>query len=305
MIKIGILRSKYENHNLSLYYGYWKFFYKFKSSLLKKKIVVKFFKKVDLNFLDNDYIILNSRYFENSKNLAEDIKFISEKNKNIIWWDMRDSAGTTQFEIMPYVKKYVKKQIYKDMNIYCNTLYGGRYYSDYYHRNFSINDKEKYSSVNLKKEYFDKIVLAWNIGVSDIFEYTNLFSYLNKFKVTFLSNYLDYENFKFKEKLKFKTQNFKKIDILSKMNLNISRRSVGFQRVLLNKFLNEKKYSNCIFGKRISKVDYFRKLNETKVVINAYGWGEVCYREFEAIRSGAAFLTPDMEKILTCSNLEQ
>ena len=305
MIKIGILRSKYENHNLSLYYGYWKFFYKFKSSLLKKKIVVKFFKKVDLNFLDNDYIILNSRYFENSKNLAEDIKFISEKNKNIIWWDMRDSAGTTQFEIMPYVKKYVKKQIYKDMNIYCNTLYGGRYYSDYYHRNFSVNDKEKYSSVNLKKEYFDKIVLAWNIGVSDIFEYTNLFSYLNKFKVTFLSNYLDYENFKFKEKLKFKTQNFKKIDILSKMNLNISRRSVGFQRVLLNKFLNEKKYSNCIFGKRISKVDYFRKLNETKVVINAYGWGEVCYREFEAIRSGAAFLTPDMEKILTWPNIYQ
>ena len=124
-----------------------------------------------------------------------------------------------------------------------------------------------------------------------------MFSYLNKFKVTFV-NYVDYENFKFNEKLEFKTQNNNKIDILSKMNLNISRRSVGYQRVLLNKFLNEKKYVNCILEKEYLNL-IILELNDTKVVINAYGWGEVCYREFEAIRSGSAFLTPDMEKILT------
>ena len=305
MIEIGILRSKYENHNLSLYYGYWKFFYKFRNSLLKKKITVKFYKKLDHNFLNSDYIILNSRYFQNSKNLIEDIKFIYDKNKNIIWWDMRDSAGTTQFEVMPFVKKYVKKQIYKDLNIYCRALYGGRYYSDYYYKNFSVNDVDKYSSVNLEKKYFNKIVLAWNIGVSDIFEYTNLLSYINKFKVIFLSDYLSYENFKFNEKLNFKTKNSNKIDIFSKMNLNISRRSVGYQRILLNKFLEEKKYANCVFGKRISKLNYFKILNDTKIVINAYGWGEVCYREFEAIKSGATFLTADMGNILTWPNIYQ
>ena len=35
--------------------------------------------------------------------------------------------------------------------------------------------------------------------------------------------------FKFNEKLEFKTQNNNKIDILSKMNLNISRRSVDIR----------------------------------------------------------------------------
>tara|TARA_Y100000590_G_scaffold287210_1_gene323328 strand:- start:47 stop:1147 length:1101 start_codon:yes stop_codon:yes gene_type:complete len=305
MIKIGILRSKHEKHNLSLYYGYWKFFYKYQNALNKKNIEINFYKKINDFFLKNDYIILNSRFFEDSKDIVEDIKLIYEKNKNIIWWDMRDSAGTTQFEVMPYIKKYVKKQIYKDLNIYCYDMYGGRYYSDYYHKNFSVTDSENYKLTKLNEKYFNKIILAWNIGVSDIFEYKNLFSYINKYKSTFLSNFLSYDNFNFKEKLRFKSISSQKIDILSKMNLNISRPSVGYQRTLLDRFFKQKNYKNSIFGKRISKLDYFKKLNDTKIVINAYGWGEVCYREFEATRCGAAFLTADMENISTWPNIYQ
>ena len=36
---------------------------------------------MDHKFFNNDYIILNLDIFKNSKNLTEDIKFISEKNK--------------------------------------------------------------------------------------------------------------------------------------------------------------------------------------------------------------------------------
>ena len=35
---------------------------------------------------------------------------------------MRDSAGTTQFEVLPYVKKYIKKQFYTEKkNLYEKT----------------------------------------------------------------------------------------------------------------------------------------------------------------------------------------
>ena len=48
-----------------------------------------------------------------NKNLKEKIENISTKNPNIIWFDLSDSAGTTVFEIMPYVKKYAKNLMTK------------------------------------------------------------------------------------------------------------------------------------------------------------------------------------------------
>ena len=44
---------------------------------------------------------------------------------------MRDSAGTTQFEVLPFVKKYIKKQFYKDKKLILK-LKGGRFYTDHY-----------------------------------------------------------------------------------------------------------------------------------------------------------------------------
>ena len=47
-------------------------------------------------------------------NFSETILKIQKINPNIVWLDLTDSSGTTQFEVLPYVKKYVKKQFYKD-----------------------------------------------------------------------------------------------------------------------------------------------------------------------------------------------
>ena len=44
-------------------------------------------------------------------------------------------------------------------------------------------------------------------------------------------------------------------------------------------------------------------MRNSKVSIGAFGWGEVCYREFEAIICGAAFITADMSKIETWPNI--
>ena len=58
-----------------------------------------------------DHLFLNSRSFPNKNDRidVENLKKIYLKNNNLYWFDMRDSAGTTQFEVLPYVKKYIKK----------------------------------------------------------------------------------------------------------------------------------------------------------------------------------------------------
>ena len=51
------------------------------------------------------------------------------------------------------------------------------------------------------------------------------------------------------------------------------------------------------------KTKYYNALRNSKVCIAAYGNGEVCYREFEAVTCGTAFMTADMSNIETWPNI--
>ena len=61
---------------------------------------------------------------EQQKELLQTIR---ESSKMVLWCDTSDSTGTTQFEVLPYVDRYLKKQIYKDMSIYTRKVWGGEY----------------------------------------------------------------------------------------------------------------------------------------------------------------------------------
>jgi hypothetical protein len=44
---------------------------------------------------------------------------------------------------------------------------------------------------------------------------------------------------------------------------------------------------------------YYRELTDAKIVLSPFGWGEVCFRDFEAILSGALLFKPDMSHLKT------
>ena len=59
------------------------------------------------------------------------------------------------------------------------------------------------------------------------------------------------------------------------------------------------KSKNLRFGHK----EYLKKLQQSKISIGAFGWGEVCYREFEAIKMGAAVIFPNVDYIETWPNI--
>ena len=60
---------------------------------------------------------------------------IRTKVKKIIWFDNSDSSSVTNFEVMPYVDIYLKKQILINKSLYNSNFYGGRIFTDFYHKN--------------------------------------------------------------------------------------------------------------------------------------------------------------------------
>ena len=109
--KIHILINE-EARRLGLYYGFWNWFFIFQKDLKDLDIEVDFFSSLNDRFFEADHLFLNSRSFNQFNNRVDldYLKNIYLKNKNLYWFDMRDSAGTTQFEVLPFIKKYIKKQ---------------------------------------------------------------------------------------------------------------------------------------------------------------------------------------------------
>ncbi len=304
MKKISILICN-EASKLGLYYGFWNWFHFYENELQKLGIEFKFFNKINNEFLDSDYLFLNSRYFKSQNGFVElsEIKKIQNINTNLYWFDMRDSAGTTQFEVLPYVKKYIKKSYYKNKNLYSIKMSGGRYYTDFYINKYQLKDTNEYQIKLLDKRYESKLILGWNIGVAFFFNYLENSSF---------DYYKELLNCKFsKKKLFSKKLNFqnnwnnddKKTDVFCLMNKKFSRASVGFQRNLLQNKLSKLKNITITNNIRLNKRKYYKTLINSKVSTGAYGWGEVCYREFEAIRCGTAFMFPNMSNIDTWPNI--
>ena len=302
--KIHILINE-EARRLGLYYGFWNWFFLFQKNLKDLEIEVNFFSSIKKNFFQADHLFLNSRSFpevDGHVNL-EYIQEIYKKNKNLYWFDMRDSAGTTQFEVLPFVKKYVKKQLYKDKKIYFNKIKGGRFHTDYYINTHTIKDFKDYNQELLNPKYLKKLTLGWNLGVAFFFDYVEFSK---------IDYYLEFLKFKYLDKMEYKMklpfyENWNedkiKYDYFSLMNTKFYRESVGFQRIKLKKVLENLKNKNGIIKGRFNKKKYYETLRNSKVSIGAFGWGEICYREFEAIMCGTAFMTADMSKIETWPNI--
>ena len=52
-------------------------------------------------------------------------------------------------------------------------------------------------------------------------------------------------------------------------------------------------------NKRVSPQDYYQELTSSKICISPFGYGEICWRDFEAVLSGALLVKPDMNHIRT------
>ena len=317
MIKIGIL-----NKGLSLKwghnFGYWFYLKYFHQELLENGYEIKFYNNLTQEFFKSDLIMINSRIYTDTKvnlikkklnfrsnhNFLDSLKKISKKNSNIIWLDFSDSAGNTQFEVLPLVKKYVKKQFYKDKSLYKKNFFRNRFYSDYYQNNFKLEKKSTQKFVTLSDEFSHKLVLGWNIGVGNYFEslrYNRLAKFFCILKAITFSNYKDL----FKYTLGYHNQIKKENDVFFKFNLrdNENKISIHYQRQKVNEILT--KNFGIKNSKRLSHREFLLSLKNSKISVGAFGWGEVCYREFEAIKMGTAVIFPKMDNIETWPNIYQ
>ena len=267
-----------------------------KKKLMDYKISFNIFYKIQPEIYDCDILIIDSKYFTNlwDKNkeliFEELIKFKSRVDK-VFYFSINDSSTFDHALMIPYVDRYFKNQILKDKNLYLNSFYGNRYYTDYYHKNFEINDENPKNSTPIKNyEDLAKIKLGWNTGLVNWSTFStikyNLFSNL---KINYSINSLG----------KFISPYRKRKNKISvRFNTDYSSKTVSYQRLQIKNKLNLYYNTN-----KINRFSYFRELKNSKIVISPFGLGEITLKDFEVFLTGGLLLKPFMQHMKTWPNL--
>lgn len=217
---------------------------------------------------------------------AEVLKYLKSKTTLLCWMDSSDSTGTCMFDVLPYVDLYFKKQILVNKEAYYKKMYGGRIWCDYYHKKLGIQDSEleKLSYETLDKAYEHKIKLSWNVGLGDLFT-------KSKFKKIIYRN--KYAPFVFTE-----PSINRKYDLHYRGSTSSSL--ALFQRnetIKLLKLFDKMALPDT--SKKVPYKEYVREVQNSRVIISPFGWGEICGRDFEAFMHGCTLIKMDMDHMIT------
>jgi len=299
-----------------------------KKKLLDLGYKITFYFKLSKKLLDCDILIFISKPTQkiideknistkNNNALLEYLSEIRSKVKKIIWFDNSDSSSVTNFEVMPYVDIYLKKQILINKSLYNSNFYGGRIFTDFYHKKFKIVDKEPFqNNFPLKKKYEHKLRLSWNIGLGNIHNsFNSFYSFLRYF-----FPFLIFKRFNYKFT---NPEKIREIDFFFRGSIKYNRNTIKFHREKLFNDLKTKlrtKNFVSVIGRnvfyknrisdfirkaqgRLSNREYFKIQNNSKISFSPFGWGELGARDYEIILGGSLLVKPRMDHMQTWPNI--
>ena len=245
-----------------------------------------------------DVIIIDSTCLDDRSDRLSLVSIARIRAKRLFWFDRRDSAGTAQFDVLPFVDRYFKMQLYRDRSLYQQPLYGGRLYTDWYHRRFNIQDVVPYEDVNVSDPgLLDKLAVSWNLGGY----FSNIALPYNRLDLV-LKSLRARSIVRAAESGSGKGHGQTAQNLIFSCNTQFSRETVGFQRQKLHALLSASGRADVLVD-YMPKNQYVRLVRGGNKVISSFGWGEVCFRDFEASFSKCLRLGMDLDCIETWPNI--
>lgn len=240
--------------------------------------------------------IISSRWFNedtSTDNVISYLENLRKQTKQIIWFDDRDSAGNTQFFVLPVVDSYWKKQLYANLEDYNREYYLNRKFSDFYLK-LTNNEPVKFipdAPLANYQVHAHKVKLSWNLGLADYTRQHNLIKLINQ-QVLQRQPELIWGN----------ATKLRPLDIQARFGGNNKSDAFAAQRKIYRTILDNSNLQ-ATPGARINLDQYWQELYQSKLTLSPFGFGEVCYRDFEAIIAGSLLIKPDMSHLTTWPNI--
>jgi hypothetical protein len=276
---------------------------KWDKNLKNEGLFVSYFSNhEDPGLLRMNVVIIDHRYYRRLTVIEKkypDLEFILEliselkkREVKIVLFDNSDGSGSDQFAFIKYVDTFVKKQVLKNRRLYLenNGILSRKPFLKGYKLNLENKRDNNDNYVPCPEKYLYKIKVGWNIGMLD-YRRIPFSKYLPIGTSRLFNSLLKGPNFQEDIKNKLITSTFRG-QVKSESEI------YSFQR---NKVIEtfKKKNSSYVTGGIIPRKEYLKELRQSKTCVSPFGWGEICYRDFEAIIAGCLLIKPDMDHIET------
>lgn len=222
---------------------------------------------------------------------------LRQKYRRIAFFHDDAGGGIPRLEVLPYVDLFYSKALLRDRSLYGRPLYGKELYSDYYHVKYGVTDPDhRDRPVMTDPAQLAKLRLSWNIGIGDFPR-----QQLRQRAGVAFARMLGIPAVRaFSRKKKFDAEkalsgNRGMYPVHARIGL-MNRPSISYQRKLI---LDKIRDNPDFLTGSVPQRQFNRETGDSKIVLSPFGWGELCLRDFEAVRNGALLLKPEMSHLET------
>ena len=79
-----------------------------------------------------------------------------------------------------------------------------------------------------------------------------------------------------------------------------TRANINYQRSEIRNLL---KYDSRVITKKLKQAEYNKLLKQSRITISPFGWGEICFRDYEAIVSNSLLFKPDIGHLISSKDM--
>lgn len=253
----------------------------------------------DMIIVDWRYIDLQVKGWYRLKGVnATDATFLNEtlaqaklRGINRVLFDSTDSAGIRTFDILPYIDICLKKQVFKDLERY--TRIEGEHKAMIWLPD-SVPELATYRSRVMSLDDLKKIRVGWNIGLTDFRYFPD---FVNKIRIG-TTNILPRTYHKLKVESPYSSRSL----LFSYRGSLRSNPRYDYSRKIMIETLESRineLHGDFVLGGKVAKNSYLRELRSSMIGLSPFGWGEICFRDFEIMLNGSLLVKPSVEHLST------
>lgn len=249
----------------------------------------------------------NKSFVDDSQRKRDFINDFRKRFNRVIMLDDGAGSDSLHYEYMDLVDLYYKGKLLIDKDQYQKPMYGSQVFTNYYNTNFGvIDEKIKIREAPEDPSVLSKLRVSWNLGCG-IYPIPNMaliklargaanHNLSKALKPWYMYNYKRMIN-----ELSKPVEYHKKSSLVhARFGYKSLPNTIAYQRQLfLEKCTNNKK----VISGKIGQKEYNKEIKNVAAVLSPFGWGEICFRDFEAILNGALLIKPKMDNIETWPNI--
>jgi SAM-dependent methyltransferase len=196
----------------------------------------------------------------------------------LIYFDGDDDLGVQWPGVIKSVDLYLKKHCLKDRAAYLRSHIGKSNLTDYVARTFGISFAANSipTSRPVPEDQLSKLNVGWNIGLDDK---------IREFYQKHGRRGLEHQ---------------KDLDVICRASIAKHSWIYPMRIVVIDQLAKlSGEFQVLTPAERVSQDEYYREMLRSRICVSPFGYGEICWRDFEAVLCGAVLVKPDMSHLET------